>query len=463
MEKVKFIILAIMLAVMPMQGLAHDVDLATARATAMDFMRSGSTSRHFMAGQPRELWTHVEPNELDSKQAALYIIGTDRGFVIVAGDDRARSVLAYSDYPLERLDEMPQGMRFWLTLYKKQVEALQAQPDLLPSRALRCSNMRSIESVAPMLTSTWGQTYPYNLKCPMVEFQQGLVGCSAIALAQVMRYWQYPSGCDYLSPYRTRTLGILVPELDPVTFNWSLMLDSYKIGGDHTYEQLNAATTLLRYVGQAERMDYKENASDASEEDIMDAIRFFGFDTTAHVVEKSSIDGTEYFNDSTWAAMLQDELSHNRPVIYCGYSFTSDTTMTGHAFNVDGYDAEADTYHVNFGWRGTGNGYFAMNAFNLVTISSNLTFNIGQLMIVGVEPPPVGHEHGFERGDVNHDGAVDITDVSCLIEFLLDDSLNYCSICSDVLHDGRVDIADLAPLIDHLLHKNTHDADEAAN
>ena len=463
MEKVKFMILAFLLAVLPMQGLARHVDLATARTAAMDFMRSASTSRHLIAGQPRELWTHVEPNALDSKQAAFYIIGTDRGFVIVAGDDRARTVLAYSDHPMEGIGEMPDGMRYWLERYRQQIEALQAQPDLSPSQALRSSNRRTVASVDPLLTSTWGQTYPYNFKCPIVGVQQGLVGCSAIALAQVMRYWQYPEQCDYLPPFRTRTLGIIVPELNPVTFNWSLMLDSYRIGGDHTYEQLNAVTTLLRYVGQAERMDYKENASDASEEDIMDAIRFFGFDTTAHVVEKCSIDGTEYCNDSVWEAMLQDELAHNRPVIYCGYSFTSDTTKTGHAFNVDGYDAENDTYHVNFGWRGNGDGYFAMNAFNLVTMSNNLTFNIGQLMIVGIEPPPAGQEHGFERGDVNHDGAVDITDVSCLIEYLLDDSMDYCDICSDVMHDGRVDIADLAPLIDLLLHKNTHDTHDAAN
>ena len=455
MKKVLFISLAFLLALIPMQGQARNVDLATAKSTAMNFMRSRDASGRFMAAQPRELWAHVEPNSLDRSQAAFYIIGTDRGLVVIAGDDRVREVLAYTDQPLESTDDMPQGMRFWLGLYKRQIEALQAQPDLLPPHPSLAGKNRSATSVEPLLTSTWGQTLPYNLKCPTVNSSHAYVGCSALALAQVMRYWQYPAGCDGLAPYKTRTLHILVPELDAVTFDWSLMLDVYKVGGSHTTEQLNAVTTLLRYVGQAERMDYKENASDADENDIMNAIRFFGFDTTARWVEKSSLDGLEYYNDSVWGAMLQDELYHNRPVIYCGYALTGDSiqTMTGHAFNVDGYDAENDTYHVNFGYRGNGNGYYALNAFNYSSFGGSYTYNIGQIMFLGVEPPPEGQVHPFERGDVNHDGAINIIDVSSLIEYLLDDSLDYCNICSDVLHDGRIDIADLSALIDYLLHR----------
>ncbi len=383
MKKVLTITIALLLILIHGQGFARSIDLKTARATAMDFLKTKAPSGRLMASPPRELWIHEEQGLDASSQPAFYIVSTDKGFVIVAGDDRARQVLAYSDYPLDNMDDIPDNMRFFLELYKRQIEVLQAQPDLMPSPPPIRSGNRALASIPPLLASEWGQTSPYNLKCPMVDSTRAVVGCSAVSLAQVMRYWQYPASCDSLPSYITRTTGLYVDALPPTSFSWELMLDKYRIGGSHTSEQLAAVTTLMRYVAQAEHMDYRHGSSDATEFDILDAIRFFGFDKHAFFAEKTSLDGTTYYSDPIWEVMLHNELKSHRPVIYCGYSMTSDTTMTGHAFNVDGYNAEDGTFHVNFGWRGTGNGYYALNAFTL----TNYVFNIGQIMFLGVEPP----------------------------------------------------------------------------
>ena len=383
MKKVLTIIIALLLILIHGQGFARSIDLKTARATAIDFLKTKAPSGRLTASPPRELWIHEEQGLDASSQPAFYIVSTDKGFVIVAGDDRARQVLAYSDYPLDNMDDIPDNMRFFLELYKRQIEVLQAQPDLMPSPPPINSGNRALESIPPLLASEWGQTSPYNLKCPMVDSTRAVVGCSAVSLAQVMRYWQYPASCDSLPSYITRTTGLYVDALPPTSFSWELMLDKYRIGGNHTSEQLAAVTTLMRYVAQAEHMDYRHGSSDATEFDILDAIRFFGFDKHAFFAEKTSLDGTTYYSDPIWEVMLHNELKSHRPVIYCGYSMTSDTTMTGHAFNVDGYNAEDGTFHVNFGWRGTGNGYYALNAFTL----TNYVFNIGQIMFLGVEPP----------------------------------------------------------------------------
>ena len=384
MKKALFIITAILLIVTHVQGLARSVDVATARKAAMDFLQARTPSGRLMASAPHELWLKEEPGPDASGPAAYYVVGTDKGFVIVAGDDRARQVLAYSDQPLEDMDAIPGNMRFFMELYKRQIGMLQAHPDLVPTHQILSESDNTIESVPPLLTSSWGQSFPYNLKCPFVNNERAFVGCSAIALAQVMRYWQFPSSCDSLPAYTTRTLGIEVPMLEPTSFDWKLMLDQYKVGGSYTTEELNAATTMLRYVSQAENMDFKYNASDADEYDIMNAIRFFGFDSNACFVEKSSIDGEVFYSDMLWEMLLYNELKKRRPVIYCGYAQTSDSTMTGHAFNVDGYNADDGTFHVNFGWRGTGDGYYALHAFTL----KNNTYDIGQIMYMGVEPPP---------------------------------------------------------------------------
>ena len=59
--------------------------------------------------------------------------------------------------------------------------------------------------------------------------------------------------------------------------------------------------------------------------------------------------------------------------------------------------------------------------------------------------------HGYERGDVNHDGAVSIADVSDLIDILLGGTEEYCPICADVNEDNIIGIADVSELIDILL------------
>ena len=63
--------------------------------------------------------------------------------------------------------------------------------------------------------------------------------------------------------------------------------------------------------------------------------------------------------------------------------------------------------------------------------------------------------HGFDLGDVNHDGSVTIKDVTNLIDYLLG-SGEVCMICADVNADGTVSIKDVTDLIDMLLGNTTN-------
>ena len=54
-------------------------------------------------------------------------------------------------------------------------------------------------------------------------------------------------------------------------------------------------------------------------------------------------------------------------------------------------------------------------------------------------------------GDVNHDGNVNIKDVTDLIDYLLGIDNGICTICADVKNDGAINIADVTNLIDMLL------------
>lgn len=64
--------------------------------------------------------------------------------------------------------------------------------------------------------------------------------------------------------------------------------------------------------------------------------------------------------------------------------------------------------------------------------------------------------HGYDLGDVNHDHAVNIADVTALIDYLLNSASEVCTICADVNTDTNVNIADVTALIDVLLSNGTN-------
>ena len=65
----------------------------------------------------------------------------------------------------------------------------------------------------------------------------------------------------------------------------------------------------------------------------------------------------------------------------------------------------------------------------------------------------VTQDHGYELGDVNHDEAVNIGDVTALIDYLLG-SGSACEICANVNGDEGINISDVTALIDMLLSNN---------
>ena len=65
-----------------------------------------------------------------------------------------------------------------------------------------------------------------------------------------------------------------------------------------------------------------------------------------------------------------------------------------------------------------------------------------------------GSGHDYATGDVNHDGKVTITDVTDLIDYLLNSASECCVICADVDGDGKVSITNVTELIDKLLTRN---------
>ena len=374
---------------------ASPVDMRTAQAKAQKFVQEKAydgTLRAPISGQMK--LAHAEMNSKMLDRAVYYIFNSSNGYVIVSGDDRAEEILGYGDAPLN-INNIPCNMKAWLSNYKEQIEYLQAHEGLQVETPSMMAPAR-IASVAPLLTALWDQEAPYWNQC-IINGNQCLTGCPATSAAMVFYYWKYPDfetpevpgyRCELSTSYWGGASYVNVAALPPVTFDWDNMKDSYS--GNYTTAQGTAVATLMRYIGQAERMAYGTSAAGGSGVDadsvslIADAFKFFGYDEeTVQVVKKTSAysGGTTLYTDAEWAELIQTELAEDRPIVFC--AIAGGMFGGGHAFNVDGYDATTNKYHINFGWSGSSNNYYALNAFN----GSGSTFNQYQQMVIGVQPP----------------------------------------------------------------------------
>ena len=363
---------------------AGNIDVTAAQAAAERFMMNQVASGLLKAPATQLKLTHTEMNTRLTTTPVYYVFSDASSFVVVAGDDRAQEILAYGEGNLD-MNNLPENMMFWLNGYKQQVEYLQAHPGMVIDKPMLKAN-RGI-TVEPMLEAKWNQGYPYYNQCPMDGDRRGQTGCAATSLAQVFYKWQYPTQPTPEVPgYTTRTRGFVLPALPSITFDWANMLPTYDFSATDT--QRNAVAWLMRYIGQAEEMDYTNDGSEAWEDDIIRACHLFGY-VNAHVEYKATLNfdtngENMLINDADWSVMIQDELAAGRPVVYCAYSYSSAyNSFYGHAFNVDGYDATTNTYSINWGWGGTGNGYFALRAF----ANQGYSYTLGELMVMGIEPP----------------------------------------------------------------------------
>ena len=319
-------------------------------------------------------------------QPVYYIYNTSTTFLVVSGDDRAEEILMVGDKPLN-MDRIPDGLQYLLDCYKEQIDFLQANPTIVVERPSHQRNQLRAVTYGPLLTAKWDQEAPYNNLCKFTYNNRTytcLTGCPATSAAMVFYYWKYPTaqipamasytGRLYYSSTNENTYtNFTYPALDAVTFDWGNMKDTYN---SYNSAQASAVATLMRYIGQAEQMMYGVLGSGILTTQTQIVANMFinwGYNSTCSVQYKSGYSATK------WAELIIAEMAAGRPVIYNGV----DNSAGGHAFNVDGYRDSDSKYHVNFGWSGDGNSWYAMNAFTY----GGYTFSSDQQAVIGIQPP----------------------------------------------------------------------------
>ena len=311
------------------------------------------------------------------------------GFVIVAGDDVAYPILGYSNDATMNPENMPSNVAAWLSNYASEIQSavdsgfVQAEEVKQAWETLGSTSGAAV-IVSPLILTKWNQSPYYNDMCPMDTKQNArtVVGCVATAMAQVLKYWEYPVVGNGSHSY-SHAFGEQVANFDNTTYDWANM--PLELTATSTDVQKAAVAQLMYHCGVSVEMDYgvsssgaftissKSNSTHCAEYAFRE---YWGYKPTLQGLQKSK------YSDTDWKQMLKDELKAGRPVIYSGYG------EGGHCFVCDGYD-EDEYFHFNWGWGGLYDGYFKLNALAPGTGgigSGGGSYNDDQQAIFGLEP-----------------------------------------------------------------------------
>ena len=385
----KYLLLSIIFLLLPFSSFAKERTQEEAHMLAIDFLSSSEMVNTrsqapvvLIASSSQIFGTHQLQS--NSSASAFFIFNQgDDAFVIVSGDDRLEPVLGYSLKKGFDIDRMPANLLSWLKVYVNEYNfVLQSGFEGAYPQPLMQTNSYPA-SVSPLLGEIqWNQDAPYNDLCPEYNGDHSVTGCVATAMAQVMRYHNYPVTGEGSYSYTTSTLGLSASfDFGATTFEWADMLTQY-VTGEYTDAQGNAVAELMYACGVSVSMDYTTDESGAEPIDAAEALsKYFKYDSNIKYLLR------DYFGYSEWIGLIKEEISNSRPVMYDGQS-----TEGGHEFVFDGYD-ENDMVHVNWGWSGTDNGYFAITALAPSALGIGGGNNLGggfssdQGMIIGIQQP----------------------------------------------------------------------------
>jgi len=337
------------------QAIASPISVEQARRIGLKYVQSHS------ARQATDLnLAYTEMTE--SGNPAVYVFNFDRGFVLVSADDVARPILGFSDDESYDANNVPDGFAYYLRFYARQIAYaqevnLEAEAEVtsewihVERDGFENDNRSTRGNITPLLTTTWNQDNPYNYYCPSAPGGPGgkaYAGCVATAMSMVMKKWNWPDHGEGSHSYTPSGFPTQSVDFGATTYDWNNMPNSCN---NSNYQ---AVATLMYHCGVAVDMQYAADGSGAYSQDVPPAIAtYFRYTEKANRLDRDSYTKTE------WEEMLIRNLEYGFPLYYSG----SDSNG-GHAFGCDGYRESDRKFHFNWGWSGSLNNYYAIDALN---------------------------------------------------------------------------------------------------
>lgn len=371
--------------------LSQPIDQNTAKIIGQSFLKGENVTGKLLSIELVYTSTSAIPGLSDDDKANSYFYvfnSGSEGFVIVSGNEKVAPILAYSTEGSFNAKNIPQSVAKWLENYKSEIRHL-IESDIKASDEIKeqWKNLREgkanitteqrTKTVNPLIQTKWDQSPHYNALCPLdaTSNERTVTGCVATAMAQIMKYWNYPSNGTGFQSYNHDTYGTLSANFGGTTYQWDLMPNTVTSPN-------NAVATLMYHAGVSVKMDYDilaNGGSGAQTLDVATALKtYFGYSTSVQGISRSN------YTEAQWIGLLKTELDAGRPVQYAGTG-----SGGGHSFVCDGYDANG-FFHFNWGWGGSSDGYFSLNALNPGSLGSGGGtggYNSNQRAVISIQPP----------------------------------------------------------------------------
>ena len=365
---------------------ARTISLEEAMVKAQRFLYPNSTdsisqARGFSAAPAFTL--AYEARTTDKRASCFYVLNQtfSQGYIIVSADDRLPEVLGYSDNGEFDINKIPDNMKWWLSEYERQIEQVLASSNNSIMPITETNYRDGWTEIEPLVKTKWHQYEPYDNQCPTINGEKAPTGCVATAMAQIMKYHQWPARGKGSHSYEWSGGHTLSMNFSEVIFDWANIKEDYQFIWDYgtnsyipdwNLEEENAVATLMQTCGISVDMNYGLDGSSASSYSAAQAlIQYFDYD--ANFLWRG------YVELPDWESLIYDELLNQRPVYYSGTS----TSYSGHAFVCDGYSSEG-LFHINWGWGGQWDGYFLLSVLN--PYGTEYGYKYDQAIVYGICP-----------------------------------------------------------------------------
>ena len=296
------------------------------------------------------------------------VVFTSGESILLSGNKNCLPILSinfshYQETILDRMDKIPDGLKDLIDEYIEQIQLVYEAEEQNFSSEMQerwadlLDNTRSMplsftEVVSPLTKTEWGQgeanigldnyAYNYYVSEYSATCDKCYTGCVATAMAQIMKYWNYPV-------FRVGT---------KTQYDWCNMPDELNVFSNNYINEKKAIARLMRDCGLSVNMDYcsSECASAASSSDVRDALV-----DDFYYSDDADFQRRNFYNTNTWIGRIKNNLNNGWPIYYAGRDKDNNV---GHAFVCDGWST-GDLFHFNFGW----NGFFSNSWFTLSSIA----------------------------------------------------------------------------------------------
>ena len=398
MRRFKTILLTAMLLSSAGPVFSAEVAPGQARAAVQAWLREDSAPLHAHLGQTI---SSVETYR-DSQNSPLYYVVNlnPSGFAIVAADDLIEPIIAFAadgrydlspDNPLGALinRDLPERMKHarkqtgtptdgpkkarnkWTRLQTPVAAATAATAT--NSGTGRTNNVSDVR-VDSLVQSRWSQTTVGGIACYNYYTPPNTAGssanypcgCVATMMAQLMRYYQYPTSGVGTASFQIKIDKNWKPRSlrggdgNGGAYSWNDMTLIPSGGVNDTQRQ--AIGALTHDAGVSVNMQYTAGSSGA-----------FMDDAAAQLKSTFKYNNAIYGRNNAYTNIGTSLNEMTNPNLDAGYPVLfgiSDTNNAGHAIVCDGYGYNLGTlyHHLNLGWGGTSDAWYALPVIDTTTV-----------------------------------------------------------------------------------------------